>query len=79
MSEERIKDITRSNNLFAPAFVYRYILPDVNFNVHCLINNNISISNSNKYIFFLHAKSITKRFKYRFYIRYLLVSICRAN
>ena len=43
MSEEGIKDITKSNSLFAPTFVNDYILPGVNFNGHCLISNNISI------------------------------------
>ena len=43
MSEEGIKDITKSNSLFAPTFVNDYILPGVNFNRHCLISNNISI------------------------------------
>ena len=40
MSEESIENITKSNSLFAPAFVNHYILPDVNFNGHWLINNN---------------------------------------
>ena len=43
MSEENIENITKSNSPFAPTFVKHYILPDVNFNGHCLINNNISI------------------------------------
>ena len=72
MSEESIENIAKSNSLFASTFVNHYILPDVNFNGHCLINNisipkkviNIYIS-----IYFLHNKSMAKRFKYRFYIR----------
>ena len=43
MSEESIENMTKSNNLFAPAFVNHYILPDVQFNGHCSIKNNISI------------------------------------
>ena len=43
MSEEDIENITKSNSLFAPTFVNHYILPDVNFNRHCLINKNIFI------------------------------------
>ena len=43
MSEDSIKDITKSDSLFAPFFVNHYILPDVNFNGYCLIDNNISI------------------------------------
>ena len=43
MSEKSIEDITRSDTHFVPTFVNHYILPDVNFNGHCLINNNISI------------------------------------
>ena len=42
-SEESIKYITKSNSLFAPTFVNHYILQDINFNGHCLINNNIFI------------------------------------
>ena len=34
MSEESIENITKSNSLFAPTYVNRYILPDVNFNGH---------------------------------------------
>ena len=43
MSELSIENITKSSNLFAPTFVNHYILPAVNFNGHCLINNDISI------------------------------------
>ena len=41
MSEESIENITKSNSLFAPTFVIHYVLPDVSFNWHCFINNNI--------------------------------------
>ena len=46
MSEENIeniKNITKSDNNFAPTFVDHHLLPDVNFNGHCLIKNNIYI------------------------------------
>ena len=44
MSEENIENITKSNNHFAPTFVGHRLLPllpDMNFNGHCLIKNNI--------------------------------------
>ena len=52
MPEENIENITKSSSVFAPIFVNHYILPDVNFNGHCLINN-ISIHKKviNIYIF----------------------------
>ena len=39
MSEENIENITKSNSNFAPNFVDHHLLPDMNFNGHCLINN----------------------------------------
>ena len=51
MSEESIEDITRSNSLFAPTFVNHCILPYVNFNGQCLINDNISIPKKVKYLY----------------------------
>ena len=42
MPEESIKNITKSDTVFAPIFVNNYLLSDVNFNRHCLIYNNIS-------------------------------------
>ena len=44
MSEENIENITKSDSNFAPTFVNHHVLPDINFNGHCLINYNISIS-----------------------------------
>ena len=38
-----IENITKSDSNFAPTFVDHYVLPGINFNIHCLINNNISI------------------------------------
>ena len=36
---ENIENITKSDSNFAPTFVDHNLLPDMNFNVHCLINN----------------------------------------
>ena len=41
--EENVENITKSDNNFAPTFVHHYVLPDINFNGHFLIKNNISI------------------------------------
>ena len=43
MSEENIENITKSDSNFAPTFVDHDVLPDINFNEHCLINNTIFI------------------------------------
>ena len=43
MSEENIENITKSDCNFAPTFVDHHVLPDLNFNEHCLINNTIFI------------------------------------
>ena len=43
MSEDSIENITRSDSNFAPTFVDHHVLPDINFNGHCLMKNNISI------------------------------------
>ena len=39
MPEENIENITRSGSNFAPTFVDNCLRPNLNFNVHCLINN----------------------------------------
>ena len=39
MSKENIENITKSNSSFAPTFVDYHVLPDINFNGHCLMNN----------------------------------------
>ena len=39
MSEENIEIITKSDSNFAPTFVNHHVLPDINFNGQCLINN----------------------------------------
>ena len=43
ISEESIENITKSGSNFAPTFVDHHLLPNMNFNGHCLIKNNISI------------------------------------
>ena len=43
ISQENIENITKLGSNFAPTFVDPHLLPDLNFNGHCLIKNNISI------------------------------------
>ena len=43
ISQENIENITKLGSNFAPTFVDPHLLPDLNFNGHCLITNNISI------------------------------------
>ena len=43
MPKENIKNITKSDSKFAPTFVDHHVLSDINFNGHCLQNNNIYI------------------------------------
>ena len=43
VSEESIENITKSDCNLAPTFADHHVLPDINFNGHCLIKNNISI------------------------------------
>ena len=43
MSEESIENITKSESNFPPTFVDHHLLPDMNFNGHCSIKNNICI------------------------------------
>ena len=40
ISVEGIENITKSDSNFAQTFVDHYLLPDTNFNKHCLIKNN---------------------------------------
>ena len=41
MSEENIENITKSDINLASTFNNHHVLPDINFNGYCLINNNI--------------------------------------
>ena len=43
MSEEDIENATKSGSNFASTFADYHLLPDINFNGHCLIKNDISI------------------------------------
>ena len=43
MLQENIENITESECNFAPIFVNLHLLSDIDFNGHCLMNNNISI------------------------------------
>ena len=43
MSEESIENVTKSDRNFAPTFADHHFLPDMNFNGHCLIKNNIFV------------------------------------
>ena len=43
MSVEGIENVTKSDSNFAQTFVDHYLLPDTNFNKHCLIKNDIPI------------------------------------
>ena len=42
-SEGNFENITKSDSSFAATFVDHHLLPDMNFNGHCLIKNKISI------------------------------------
>ena len=43
MSEENVETIIKSDSNYAPTFIDHHLLPDINFNRHCLMKNNISI------------------------------------
>ena len=43
-SEESPENITESDSNFAPTFVDHPPLPDINFNVYCVLKNNTSVS-----------------------------------
>ena len=65
MSEKNIENMTKLGSNFAQIFVDHHLLPDINFDGHCLINN-ISIPKKvgNLYISYtlnlnLHIKSYT--------------------
>ena len=67
MSEENIENIAKPDSNFAPTFGNHHILPDITFNSHSLIKNNIfGFKTSNKSIYFLQTKYTIKKLKYRF-------------
>ena len=39
ISEENFENLTKSDSNFARNFVGDHVLPDINFNGHCLIHN----------------------------------------
>ena len=41
MSKENIENITKSDFNFASIFFHHHVLPDINFDQHCLMNDNI--------------------------------------
>ena len=54
MSEENIENINKSDSNFAPTIADHHVLPDINFNANCLINNiYIPIKVINKYISYI--------------------------
>ena len=63
MSEENNENATKSDSNFAVTFADDHVLPDIHFIEHCLINN----------IF------LPKKRKYRFYMKELLIWICKTN
>ena len=63
MSEENIeniKNINKSGNNFASTFVDHHLLPDIDFNAHCLIKNDISIPKKviNIYIYYTQGPQL---------------------
>ena len=57
MSEENIQNIIKSGSNFAPTIVDHHLLPEINFNGHCSINNtNISKKLVNLYISYTYHK-----------------------
>ena len=54
MSEEIIKNITKSDSNFGPTFIAYHLLLDITFNGHCLIKNRFSVPTKliNLYVFY---------------------------
>ena len=84
MSEKNTENKTKSDENFAPTFVDYHILPDIiNFNGHRLF---LSLKRKNLYIslyicisIYLFHKSMVKNFKERFYLKGVLICICKAK
>ena len=74
-----LKNITESDSNFEPTCADHHLLPDMNFNGHCLMKNNISIPKKVIYVYFLHTRSTIEKFKHRFYIMQLLIWICKTK
>ena len=43
MSEENFENKTKSDSNFTPTFIDHHLLPEIDFDRYCLINNNMSI------------------------------------
>ena len=80
MSEENIENITKSDSNFTPTFVNHHVLPDMNFNGHCLINNNISILKKviHPYISYILSPRL-RNLNTDFTSNNCLFWVCRAN
>ena len=67
--------MTNSDSNFAPGLVDHHVLPDINFNEHCLVNTIYIPQKRNKYIYihFLHTKSIVKKFNTDFTLNNCLI------
>ena len=69
ISEENIENITKSDSNFAPNYVDHHLLPDMNFNGHCLIKINISIPKKVINLYISYTLGPQLRNLNRFYIR----------
>ena len=72
MSEENMENIAKSDRNLAPTFVDHHLLPDINFNRHCLIRNRISILKKAINLYIPYTLSPQLR-------NLLLTWICKAN
>ena len=79
ISGENIENITKSDSNFAQTFVDHHVLPDINFNEHYLITNIYIPKKVINVLYFLHSSSMVNKFKHRFYIKGLLIWICKVN
>ena len=80
MSEENVKNITKSNSLFAQTFVDYHVLLAIRSNGHCLINNNISIFKNDIYIYIhTYICIYIYIYIYQFYIRQFVILIFQSN
>ena len=65
ISEENIENIKKSDSNYAPTLADHHLVPDINFNGHCLINNDISIPEKIINNNFWHSNTMGKKFKNR--------------
>ena len=63
MSEESIVNITKSNSNFTPNFVDHQLVPDMNFNEHCLIFHCITFLSLKKTIDLYVLYTLDPQFK----------------